>query len=556
MTEAPRREPEGIASQRVKRGGRRRDSSALVVLGIAAFLIVAVAKPWDWGNAAGPLPPAAATGRTGSPRPASASAAATTPAPPVPTDNPSTVAGAGFDAARVDWAAATAGLQPRDGPGLRALLVDPTSDQPAPDGGTTMSETWLPSSPADDTGATGPGPAGSDQVVDVETSGKVVAALGVTSGGDPVLDLRAWVVRDGEFRPVDVEGFPVAGDPSDRIITPGGSAGGHGWAPGDYRIDALLGRSVWHLGVRVSGPAAPLPADVPALPAPPDAEMSQLDAVPGAFAISGTRALSYQFDGIVPALGASDEGAEWLGLGAQALPWAPGLSSPQPLVVGAPTVIGASAGPDASFVSATLVRVSPTAATLGQAALLAGSSSGRRSAVAVFRPAPPAASWPLGVYRIDAVVQPAGRATTLHWLLALLPPGEGTASPLLQGLRSWYHQPAGTWAVVAPGREAPVAPAVRPPDASSVGPSCTGGVSVGASPEYIGLSYPGTDRPTVEASWLTGSFGLQRIAMRGTQAVDGLTLGEQSGSAAWSAGTYVFALQMRGGAEYVTVCVG
>jgi hypothetical protein len=556
-------EPGPAFSGRVGGGGRGRDRALVLGIAIVVFLVVAVAKPWNWGQAPPPrptpelaaaatlVPPTAAP--TAQPQPAPAGSPTTGPAPTVRPRPPALPAV--FDPARIDWGPATSGLQPRPKWGIREMVVDPTANAATSAGIFGLREVWvqLPGTwraePADP-GTLTVGP------LALDSKGAAVAALGVTTPANETdLDLRVWRLAPGTPRPLVVHGIPVGGDPTQRLLLLAEGPSWTGWPSGSYRIDVLLGASVRHVLVDLASTPGSLPevASSPATLSPQDLAPFALQ--PGAFVISGGPPASYAYTGIQPYRGSAREADAWLGLGVpQERPIFPSTSQSQSQQYGPASVIGATADEASWLVSANLFRLAPTFVDLGPGLLYESASTAGRPRTVLFRSIDSSGGWPLGEYRIDAVVRTGQRQSNVSWRIELWPQSWGTASPMLYGWRSWYRSPTGTWAIVAPGVKQKVVPSKTLPDPAAPSASCGSGVTVSRAPAYIGVAYPRTQFSVLGVQRFAGAHPAL-VPARVSTVVPGLVLLAPLTAPSWQSGVYVFALEQAGVHRSVTVCV-
>jgi len=548
-------------SGRVGGGGRGRDRAMLLGVAIVVFIVVAVAKPWNWGKAAAPAPTpeaplaaAATLAPTAAPA-AQPSPAGSPPAGPGPTVRPRLPAvPAVFDPARVDWGPATSGLQPRPKWGIREMLVDPTANASTSAGIFGMREvwvqlpgTWRPEQDDPDTLAVGP--------LALDSKGAAVAALGITTpASETDLDLRVWRLAPGTPRPLAVHGIPVGGDPTQRLLLLAEGTSWTGWPSGSYRIDVLLGASVRHIVVDLASTPGSIPQVVGGPATLSTQELTQLGLQPGAFVISGSTPVSNQVTGIAPYRGSPREADAWLGLGAsQARSIFPSTSQSQTQAYGPASVLGATVDSGSSLVSAHLFRLAPALVDLGTGVLYESESAAGQPRTVLFRSFDGGGGWPLGEYRIDAVVRTGQRQSDVSWRIELWPPSWGTASPMLYGWRSWYRSPAGTWAIVAPGVKMKVVPGKAPPAVASA--SCGRAATLGRAPAYIGVAYPGQKFGVLGVERLAGGHPAL-VPARVSKVVPGLVLMAPLSAASWQSGLYVFSVQQAGVHRSITVCVG
>ena len=231
MDDPPRRSLE-VEPARV---GRRRSSVVpiLVSMAAAAFVLVAVVKPW------------AGEGAGGSPRPSSAPGATTRPGGTAAL--PSASPGPTPAVIRLRDEDLLAATSPRSSWGIRAVVL--------PSGPVdSLEERWTP---IDDTGyAIAADTRTVAASAPVALDGDTVVALGVTTPADALpLDMRIWRMDTGGI-PRRLPAVTIAGpEPGSRLWKPVSSTGvpGAPWPAGTYRIDVLLGRSIDRVVLVVPG---------------------------------------------------------------------------------------------------------------------------------------------------------------------------------------------------------------------------------------------------------------------------------------------------------------
>ena len=489
MDDPPRRSLE-VEPARV---GRRRSSVVpiLVSMAAAAFVLVAVVKPWT-GDGAG-----------GSPRPSSAPGATTRPGGTAAL--PSASPGPTPAVIRLRDEDLLVATSPRSSWGIRAVVL--------PSGPVdSLEERWTPiDDPGYNTAADTRTVAASAPVA---LDGDTVVALGVTTPADALpLDMRIWRMDTGGI-PRRLPAVTIAGpEPGSRLWKPVSSTGvpGAPWPAGTYRIDVLLGRSIDRVVLVVPGDPSPGdavdPGDGATLPADLAAQVSGLGE--GLFVVADGRPIPVDALGLPGArLG---EREAWLSPGIDLPAWAVGrVTSDHVAGVGVVLPSGATQ------TSLTLDLVSPIGATVAarieQLPLAAGpfavplEESDRMGIVAHVDGGRPFAA---GTYRVWASWRTgSGEPGSSVRYLEIVPPGMTAPHRLpLETLRRWSRladhpdeiagEPIVTDADLRPGR---------------MRGTCGGQAQVTGTTPLVGLLLPDPHR--VVDIRLTAPDGYTRIETR------------------------------------------
>ena len=542
----------------VRRSRRGPDPAAIVIIAIVAFVLVAVAKPWQ---AAAP-PTSAAASPEPSSEPASSASASAAPLTAVASP-PSTPHVAGTPSlgpsgpsqsnatgappvavsapASLTWqlVAAQLGVHPTygllivtrpgdEGLGLVAsgLAGGVAADVPI---GAPFRVTWLPL----------PAAGGPIMVTDPDP-GQPLLALGVTTPFDPTpLDLRFWRQLDGD--PAErLTTRAIDGDPgvTDRLFLPPlEDDGANGWQPGSYVVEMLEGTHVTSLGFQLWTGQPPRDiSHLPALPPnPPSAHPATADAIADSIAAQPVGPFTIDSLGVAstwPARSGSamTEASEWLVAATPTVDSAVDPTTgggPEPAVASVPctdaSVIGVSLPAGSRVLSAHLIGLAPfvgaTSASPISGPVASAQLAARQRAFVAFV-APEAGTWPAAVYRIDVTYRDAaGGDQRGSWVLDFAAAGANLAAPapgpLLEAANRWAS--AGrTWAVLQGSESgsaratplmlstagaAPAAGSGSAAGSAAMGPSsseCAGSFLVDVSDRIVGLTSPEDLNPGVQ----------------------------------------------------------
>jgi hypothetical protein len=418
------------------RGSRGPNPALLLAAGLAAFVLVAIVKPWDSAEpASAPLP-----------APSAASSARAVASVPVPSPAPAGGTGAS------DWTPELTAVLRRHGPeiarsvslgwqlGIRAVtwkgLFPGTSIATAPLYG-SMLEWWYPAAEGRRSGWT------SDPLAIVAPWDRApVLALGVTTGvGDDAVDVRFWRLTESgveRLAPVDVSGQRSG----DRLfLPPAALAPDGGWPEGRYVAEVLLGSGIAAIPFRIgdgNGPAQPAPPPVVTMPGV--AELARALSDRGVFVVDGRGAIVVEPAAPISRL---DPTRAWLAMGdppTEAAPRIARFETPAPVVAGVTL-------PDGSVLqSASLWGVSPFAVPMEAARFVNPVGSPMR--FVAFAP-PIGGAWPAGTYRITARYwDGAYRLTERSWHFDVGVDPSGPVPLLLAGVGRWAGE-AGRWSVLS-----------------------------------------------------------------------------------------------------------
>jgi hypothetical protein len=390
-------------------GPRRRRVDPVVagVLVVALGIGAAIVKPWD-GEPADPegveTPIAEAT--------ATADPAATfVPTRPDP----------GSFTSDLTWTRISPVVIPRDGLGVRAIVVDPQPD--GHDGSIRRyAERWM---------------AIGDGHVVVPDDGRPVVALGISvARGDVPLDVRIWRLAAGSdpawLAPRPVEDVPNEGaylfhPPATRGVSP------PGWNPGDYRFDVLWWDRIERIVVTVpatgSDPDPTVPPDAPDLEAP--GGVTDATTLPVGPFVTTAR-------GPIPLVGtggeALDEPAAWFdvdpGTGRRPGTRVARVHAPGATGLGVRLPAGSRTG------TVAIRRLAPDADLDGQTRVRFGGAGPRQEPPSVVFYPPRGGVWPAGVYALDVAWREPDGDHEATWHIEL-EPGPARTPRLLRAVRDW-----------------------------------------------------------------------------------------------------------------------
>ena len=237
--EAPPRQPdEGFHVHPVALTPRRPVAPIVAFTLVAAFVMAAVAKPWEVTR-----PDQQLAGRP----PSESAAIAAVPTPSDRSRQRPSVDGTRLALRLGDDLRAAAA--PRAAWGVRAVVRRIGSGE---NGALALGDRWLPIAPpaSDDTGTS--------RSVQAGLIGDAVLAIEVTTPPDAlILDLRAWRIdAAGAKQPIAPR--PVRGPEAGSWLwlpdlTDSAAAGA--WPPGTYRLEALAGPRVFPIELRIPGPS-------------------------------------------------------------------------------------------------------------------------------------------------------------------------------------------------------------------------------------------------------------------------------------------------------------
>jgi hypothetical protein len=402
--------------------GRRFDPVILGVVVAVVALALAVVKPWDLGSAAS-LASAAPSASTVAVAPNASPTTAPSPEPLDPLTVPPT------------WSDVVSAVSRRTDWGIRTIVVGsrtPPASSAASPGASPVTtspytERWFPAVAR----------AGDDLAIVDEPDGSIVA-LGLTfPPNETPLDARIWLVHTGgELEWLDVR--PVNDVPARGLYLflrrgPDGAAMTT-WAPGQYRIDVLVGGAIRRIDVFLEDRTHQLPEPDPwPVVAPPSTQFDPSTLVGRA------TGLFIQTDSAVTSLPAEpgpplDEVGAWLDVDTSG-----GVEGPQTFVARTDQSGIVQVGvvlPSYSTVSeATVHRLAPFDDTAGTVRWTAIGSLSPISYVA-FGPGH-GATWRPGVYAITVRWVDSLGAHGSTWHIELRP-GPLPATPLLlAATRSW-----------------------------------------------------------------------------------------------------------------------
>jgi hypothetical protein len=545
----------------------------VVVVAILALIGVAIVKPWS---------PSTQTAVVASVAP-SATPAEATPAGPLRTFTPDPVA-----MLHVDWDAVGAALRPRDEWGMRILVLGGViSDPPAMSAG-GVTEFWEPL----DARAQG----GDDSVTVSVLTGRI-AAIGLTTPLDEsALDVRVWDNRTEGWLAVPVNGLTPSADPTARLLTvPDGWSVDGAWPPGTYRVDVLGDYGVKHFDLQLDGVRETTTAIPGVRTTISEGQLFAMSKSIGGFIGAGSPSMVQLSVGLPASDEQHDEAEAWLSIDAGRPIWMPAFPVPEPAVeqpavgwpllevaalrqsplgqppraqpaavrvelqkaalLGSAGVLGAVLGPDESFVTAQLTRIAPVREDLGVATLVEAPAGSRRTGIAVFVPPNGAPVFPDSAYRIDALVDTGLKVVSRSWDLPVLPPANGTESPLLEGVRALAHVGTDRWKVLAPGHKIAVSPLRTDIVPEDPGPDCEGGAAVGPAPAYLGIAVPLAGLELFTVQRLDGPERSAIVTVEASRLVEHLVVLRPLG-ATWSRGNYAMGFRRGPDVELVVVCVG
>lgn len=419
----PRRSLE-VAPEAV--GGRPARAAGAAAAVVLVAVVTGLLRPWG-GDA--PPPSAAPSGS------AAALASAATPTPsPWDTDNGLPNRGPVASPASTPWparilaadvrAAATA----RSEWGLRAIVV-PAGSEPAGDGsGAGLVERWAPVDPL---AAGGRLIASASAVVG---PGDAVVAIGVTTGADLALDVRAW--RFGEFEAPRrlVPEMIAAPEPGGVLLLPdpGTMTGLRTWPAGSYRVDLLFPDRIERVTVLVPTEAPGDPGTAVPLRVPRDLADPLGAVADGPFAVVAGGVQEVR----AATSGGLDERAAW----AASLDEVAGLPAVGRVVGVAVAGIGVVLPPGELVVGGELERLAPALRGARYTVLrtiegirpVPGSGAGPRAAVLLGTDGPGALG--TGLYRVVVRSRQAdGAAVTRSYHVEVVPrpAAGGPVTPLL-----------------------------------------------------------------------------------------------------------------------------
>jgi len=410
--------------------GRRFDPVILGVVVVVVALVLAVVKPWDLGGVAA-RPSVAPSAPVVAVAPSASPTADPSPAPPDPLTVPPTWSDVvSVVSRRVDWGIRTIVVGARTPPASPAVSPRASPDVSpgsSPATASPYTERWFPAVAR----------TGDDFAIVDEPEGSIVA-LGLTfPPNETPLDARIWLVHTGgELEWLDVR--PVNDVPARGLYLflrrgPGGAAMTP-WAPGQYRIDVLVGGAVHRIDVFLEDRAHQLPAPDPWLVVAPPT--TQFD--PGTLAGRAT-GLFIQTDSAVTSLPAEpgpplDEVGAWLDVDTSSRVEGPQsfvARTYQPGIVQVGVVLPAYS----TVTEATVHRLAPFDDTAGTVRWTSIGSLSPISYVA-FGPGP-GETWRPGVYAITVQWMDSLGAHGSTWHVELRP-GPLPATPLLlAATRSW-----------------------------------------------------------------------------------------------------------------------
>jgi hypothetical protein len=471
------------------RRSRGPNPTLLVAVGLVAFVVVAVLKPWDRpAPASAPVPaPTAAP-----------SLAAALPSPASPSDGPAGAPG------ETDWTPQLTAILRDHGPeisrsvslgwqlGIRSItwkgLFPGTSIPTAPLYG-SMLEWWYPA-------RSGNGSNWDSAPLEVVAPSvrAPVLALGLTTAlGDDALDVRLWrLTEQGAIRltPIEVSG---PGADARLFLPPTALAPSGGWPHGRYVVEALLGSGIVAIPFTIGDPQ---PEAVPPLTRldPPDVDgIAATLSAPGPFVVGD--------DGAVTARAAAatqrmDPAQAWLAIGAP-------LGHAGPLVArfegAAPAALGVALAQGSVLEAASLWGIAPHVGRLPALQLVNPARSAYRFVAFATDDGRP---WPAGMYAITARYRDAtGRALEQSWHVDV---GGDPAAPvplLLRGAAGWASR-SGHWAVLSTVGSAGTTrtvgetlAAARDPETAALRPErlgamCPGSAHIDRASRLIGVAFP------------------------------------------------------------------
>ncbi len=541
--------------QRIGKPRRGPDPASIVVVFIVVFLVVAVAKPWEFGRP-GPSSPVTAIG---TPRPSaipSASVAPTgpTPSPSAPADAPvpsPTPNGLELASWQPEVASAT---RDHDAWGVRAFTDSPT-------GGPTLAETWVAAQQSA-RNAGDPCTAPHSQAIWLTTSAqRPIVAIGVTTPHqDAVLDVRIWL--GGDMRYVPTTGVALPGEGTELVFLPPASlSADRTWRPGSYRIDVLTSACIVTIQLDIRGDVA---ANAPALPFAnlDDTTITNDSAMwpVGAFALTASRASGPLITMTAflgqPIQGKVDARTAWTGLSTAA----PGdLGQFETPLEGA-SILGVDLAA-VTVDTAVLSEIAPLAvrlSTQGEVITVRGSGDTSGHVVVAFRQ--PETGFGAGTYRIDATWHAGAVEDRASWLLDVYPSADGSLSPLIDAVRSAATADSGVreWGIAPELSQATTSqqPNTAPLDPAKLGDTCRGGQLLG--PQRV-ISAEHADAPVSGVSVSRLFTGGSSIRIDSEAAIDpfpGRVLVAPLHTPTWPAGYYELAFTGASKPEHLVFCVG
>ncbi len=520
--------------------------SRLIVALLAAFVIVALLKPWEALRQQGPPPQPSQSSPAVAPAPTTAPAATRAPT-----------------AQKVDWSVAGPVITRHDSWGLRALVLQSgalattvSTASSASLGNLHAAEVWTAAIPTDTgphapaTTPSAPGEVVSDAVL-LRTQGAPVAAIGVTSpDAQPVIDVRVWRIVGGQAFRIDAQDLPGNAPGVDRLLIPPPGLDQSGlWPPGLYHIDLLVRQRV--LSVTVFLP--PLLHDQTQI-----ARITELAASlpPGPFLVSTAKpgsGLDYLVSAIatssVPQLG---EAAAWLKLTGVT----PRAGFPDAATIttdGSIVALGLRGAPGEKLASTVLVNLAPsTPHTLTGLVVDTPAND-----VVIYELG--ANGLPAGVYQVESSWFKGSVGQERNLYLDVRGPGGpvDANAPFLVAARQWSTF-GGESLVLASGMSPVVElPNRVAPDVNRLGATCPGAALMNGEQRVIGIGFTGATPRDIRVDRLyAGGQTAQVAAAIASDTVPGLILMADTASQTWRPGYYQVSLGRNGNTDRIIFCVG
>ncbi len=541
---------QSVEFERVALGRRRRriDPAVIGVVLVAVGLTVAVVKPWG-GDPSGPPSDVALATRSSDP---------VASGPPSGNDRPipAVVLAA---APTLEWDDVASVIRSHAEWGIRAILRSPSRSTIG--AGAGYEERWA---------AVRERPDGSSRAI-LQVGDRSLVGLGVSHPtGQTPLDVRIWR-RSSTGTLYWLDARPIARLPAQGglIFVPSPSDPGlPAWAPGEYRIDLLLGDGVIR-SVEIAipdryenvSPSSIDPQAVSEIVATSQADPSRVAV--GPFATIDH--IAYPLDGVGgPPL---DEPGAWL----DTEPGSGRVPADRVAVATLPRATGLGVRlPDGSRVrAASFQRLSP-GPLRSPPAPVGGEIIDRpgEDPWVVFA-ARRGDAWAPGVYRIDVTWSDQDGLHDGSWHVELRP-GPYTGPPQLLAMTRAWARHAGRSGIVV-GRAEPLEGGprssairlLRTADQGTTGDQdgsvvLCGGTIVDGTPEAFGLVYPADDALRVRRVRMDGPepSGWELPTVQATDVVLGLTLVAPTDGASFRPGIYRVAVEDRAGERTITLCVG